>query len=485
MPTPRPGPPCSPRPRDARCGPTTPARRRRPTTGCHWRQELEETPVRAHPGRVGHRDRAAARRGRHAGGDRPAPAPPRLGPLQPAPAAERRPQAGAGRAGRPGALGGPGRGRSRRALVGVGGGRARRPASRRGGGPPAGGARSGARHAEGAGGARGGAPARAWRCPAGARAALVAVLGEGGLRDDRAARDRARRRPRLPGPGPPALGRGAELPGRGGRAAVGGPGAGRARGLRARARGRGALWRRHQRGGRGGAAAGGLRRRGVARPAFAQPDRGRGPGLAPGHLRGRDARAPARGRAGRPGTDPGALPPILRVLHRRRLGGHPLRRSGLHGLRPHRRAGGGRPSDLPGGGAGHAAVPGLRRRARPGGARGGLRGRAGSDRRGDPAGAPGARGPPLRGLVVPHLRRGRGRIPGDGAGGRGPGHRAPLRRGGDAHVHGARVLRQPHASGWAGPTCAPAATRAAASRSSGSRAGPTTWSGAGCAPARS
>ena len=41
--------------------------------------------LRAHPGRVGHRDGAPPRRGRHARGARPAPAPARLGPLQPAP----------------------------------------------------------------------------------------------------------------------------------------------------------------------------------------------------------------------------------------------------------------------------------------------------------------------------------------------------------------------------------------------------------------
>ena len=71
-----------------------------------------------------------------------------------------------------------------------------------------------------------------------------------------------------------------------------------------------------------------------------------------------ERRLGARGRHARP------LPAVVRVLDRRRLGGHALGRPGVHGLRAHRRAGGGRALHRPGGRARDARA--ARVRGRPG-----------------------------------------------------------------------------------------------------------------------
>ena len=71
---------------------------------------------------------------------------------------------------------------------------------------------------------------------------------------------------------------------------------------------------------------------GVARPAPARPRRGRGPHVAHRHA-ARPAcsgRRPSGGSA-REGLTLGPLPAVVRVLDRRRLGGHALRRAGVHG----------------------------------------------------------------------------------------------------------------------------------------------------------
>ena len=109
----------------------------------------------------------------------------------------------------------------------------------------------------------------------------------------------------------------------------------------------------------------------------------------------------------REGLTLGHLPQSFEYLDGGRLGGHPLGRAGLHGLRADRRVGRGA---APGGSGGRADAPGAsgqRRGTRPARAGGGLRGCAGRDLRGHPARA--RRSPeraPLRGLVVPVLRRG-------------------------------------------------------------------------------
>ena len=91
----------------------------------------------------------------------------------------------------------------------------------------------------------------------------------------------------------------------------------------------------------------------------------------------------------------------------------------------------------PGGRARHARGAGVRGRAEPARARGGLRGRARRDLRGDPARAARAARAPLRGLVVRELRRGLRRLPGDGAGGRRRRREPALGRGRDAADDGA------------------------------------------------
>ena len=99
--------------------------------------------------------------------------------------------------------------------------------------------------------------------------------------------------------------------------------------------------RRHQRGGRGGGAARRPRGRDLARP-----DRGWtalldvDPRLAHRHAWSRACSGPSWSAAlGAAGPDARPLPAVVRVLDRRRLGGHPLGRPGLDRLRAHRRAG--------------------------------------------------------------------------------------------------------------------------------------------------
>ena len=81
-------------------------------------------------------------------------------------------------------------------------------------------------------------------------------------------------------------------------------------------------------------------------------------------------RGPASGprlerRLGEHGPDARPLPAVVRVLDRRRLGGHPLGRPGLDRLRAHRRAGGGRAlRDARPASSRTRDVPGHRRRAR-------------------------------------------------------------------------------------------------------------------------
>ena len=100
----------------------------------------------------------------------------------------------------------------------------------------------------------------------------------------------------------------------------------------------------------------------------------------------------ARGGAGRAGADARPLPAVVRVLDRRRLGGHPLGRAGVHGLRAHRRAGGGRCGCVsPAGELATRAVPASAAGPTLARAGGGLGGGARGDRRGDAARAPGAR----------------------------------------------------------------------------------------------
>ena len=146
--------------------------------------------------------------------------------------------------------------------------------------------------------------------------------------------------------------------------------------------GGGAVRRRHERGGRRGAGArtgstprssldlGRLDRHGGGRPDARSPP-----------PRRRPARAGGRGAARRRGRDARPLPAVVRVLDRRRLGGHALGRPGVHGLRADRRARARRcAASTPVGEIGTRAVPAQRRRAEPSRAARGLRGRARRDR---------------------------------------------------------------------------------------------------------
>ena len=157
----------------------------------------------------------------------------------------------------------------------------------------------------------------------------------------------------------------------------------------------------------------------------------------PGRLRP-DARGPP------PGTRPHPRPlsAVVRVLDRRRLGGHALGRPGLDGLRPDRRAGGGRP--LHRSQRGRHGARAARVRGRPGAARaaGGLGGRARGALRRHAPGQAAAFGTALRGLVVPLVRGGLRDVPAAGAGGRRPGRGAAVRRGGDAAHDDALLERQ-------------------------------------------
>ena len=90
----------------------------------------------------------------------------------------------------------------------------------------------------------------------------------------------------------------------------------------------------------------------------------------------------ARGPAPPTRSDPAPLPAVLRVLHPRRLAGHPRRRPLRHALHPHRRpdrVDAGRDPDR---GERIAAAAGIRRRALAGPAVPGLRGHARHHHRG-------------------------------------------------------------------------------------------------------
>ena len=333
------------RPRAAPCAPTTPASRRRRTARLSLAPGARGVALRADPGRAvteielepadgGTRrtvapDDAARLRG--------------LRPLRPAPGAARR------AAQLDEALDGLAPGRLERALE-----------------PCAGGAGARTRHdvpLPDAAAGRCCAPSSEWTpgtprrpvaleevrlpepaLPGAARAALVARVGE----ERRARRPRGARRARggqeLPGPGALRSGDASGAPD-----AVVVPAVGTTRcaavleACAARGRGRGArsaaarawwaAWSRC-------AAAS----RAWSRSTCARIDRARWTWTAaslPATLRGRACSARGGGAAGRAGADPRPLPAVVRVLHRRRLGGHPLRRAGLDRLRPHRRAGGG------------------------------------------------------------------------------------------------------------------------------------------------
>ncbi len=85
-------------------------------------------------------------------------------------------------------------------------------------------------------------------------------------------------------------------------------------------------------------AAGGVRRRGLARPGPARPARLGGHRVRDGRAPGRRAGTTRRVAARRARPDARALPPVVRVRVDRRLRGHPVQRPGLLRLRPLRRA---------------------------------------------------------------------------------------------------------------------------------------------------
>ena len=190
-------------------------------------------------------------------------------------------------------------------------------------------------------------PSSRWRCripPAGPGARAP------GGRRGRGARER---RPRGPHraragalairPGAHPLRRRLERARRRGGAGIARAGGGGARGLRRPAGGGGPVWRRHERGGRRGA---GARRASppwchstfAGSTRLVEVDRTSLTARLDAGLLGPEAER----RLGAEGITLGPLPPVVRVLDRRRLGGHALRRPGVHGLRPDRRAGGGR-----------------------------------------------------------------------------------------------------------------------------------------------
>ena len=132
----------------------------------------------------------------------------------------------------------------------------------------------------------------------------------------------------------------------------------------------------------------GFAARRLARPEPAVGDRGGGPRVAHRARRRRPARPGAGAAAARAGRDARPLPAVVRVLDARRLGGHALGRPGVDRLRADRRAGARGCAACAGGRARHAGGAGHRGRAEPARAGGGLRGRARRDLRGDAARAP-------------------------------------------------------------------------------------------------
>ena len=297
-------------------------RGREPRARWRWRQEVEESPFERISARVGHRDRARARgERRHARRAHARPAPARLGPLQPVPA-PRGGRGGRSRA-RSTASAELARGARPDALVGLGRGRARRRAARRRRGAAARGAGRGP-------GAPGGRRWRSRRCgspdpPLPARARERAGGGRwapSGLRDDREARVAHAVGPQLPGPGAAALGRRARArptpwwrPAPPSRCAAVLAACARER------RGRGAVRRRHERGGRRGAAARGhsppwSRSTCAGSTAIVDVDRI----SLTATPRAGPVRARGRGAARRAGAHARPLPAVVRVLDRRAAG---------------------------------------------------------------------------------------------------------------------------------------------------------------------
>ena len=199
--------------------------------------------------------------------------------------------------------------------------------------------------------------------------------------------DTARRRPRLPGPGPASRGQARRRPRRG-----------RAAGKRRR--GRSACSRSASREGIAVVPFGG----GTSVVGGVEPLRGgferlisldlrrlrdvvRRPTLADGGAGPRASRPGGRGGPERAGGDAGALPAVVRVRDDRRLRRHPLRRPGVERLWALRRAGHVDRPHRAGGRSAHARDPAQRRRPGAARARRRLRGSAGGDHRGDRAGS--------------------------------------------------------------------------------------------------
>ena len=128
----------------------------------------------------------------------------------------------------------------------------------------------------------------------------------------------------------------------------------------------------------------------------------------------------AGGPAARARPDPAPLPPELRVLHARRLAGHPRGRALRHGRDPHRRPGRVHPRGHAVGRDRVVAAAGIGRRPVAGPDVAGLGGHAGRDHRGVDARAPAARPARLgqralrRRAPRPWRPRGRSRSPGCG-----------------------------------------------------------------------
>ena len=163
------------------------------------------------------------------------------------------------------------------------------------------------------------------------------------------------------------------------------------------------------------------------------------PHVADGTARARAAGARGGGRARRGGRHARPLPAVVRVRDDRRLRGHAVRRPGVSGLRPVRRAGDERRDARPGGTPRDARDAAHRRRARAPRADRRLRGHPGRDHRRHGPGQAGPGGQALRGLDRRRFR-GRGRR-GPRPRPRGPPARrdAALRRGGNPRL--ARPLR--------------------------------------------
>ena len=331
------------------CAPTTASSRPTSRERLLWRQEVEESPFERLLCPRRRTEIALEPRGerRHARAADARPAPARLGALQPVPAARGRAGArptgaldGAGGAARgPGLMRWWGWGEDGHAVAAAAAAEtllreelgadpeARRPHVAARAGVAAG--RRAARSRPRAPGGGGGRRARARRR---ARTAIGHAVG-------RSYPDLVRIRSGDASSAPDAV----VLPG------VRRAGGGGARRLRRAQGGGGAVRRRHERGGRRRAGAG---RHGRAPsrstcagwPATVEVDRTSLTARLDAGLFGPEAER----RLGERGRDARALPAVVRVLHRGRLGGHPLGRPGIHRLRAHRRAGGGRALRDPG-----------------------------------------------------------------------------------------------------------------------------------------